>query len=324
MAALDESFWTRLAQAQGEFTSAPLDEENPHDRYRYASYASLIGAVRPALSKRGIAIVHSIEGAGTLEYGDDPTVCIRTRLVAADGEYDAGIIVLPVLGRTLRGGGHGDVDAQAYGASITYAKRYGLELALGIGREDDNSIDKQPQAQNQRRVDRDTGEVAGPRTNEDLAPPNSPVGKLQLRLQEMDVPWHLFLEYLNVVAIDEWLERGHTLGQAWNTYQVGVLREYLFRDHFIDWPEFLTFLGVETWEQYVEADGTVDSARERFEEDLERRQTGCITCNGFVEFLRVQCKKCSGGKDETGAPVEADGNAEDTAEISQGDAQERF
>ena len=130
-----EGFYTRLAKAQAEFTNAVLDESNEYDRYKYASYGSLIAAARPALNAANIAVLHSIEATHELPNlllkGKGPNVAVRTVLQADDGAYDAGVVSVPVRGRSLKGGGEGPVDAQAYGAAITYAKRYGMELALG-------------------------------------------------------------------------------------------------------------------------------------------------------------------------------------------------
>ena len=141
-------FWTRLAEAQGEFGKAILDEENPQQGYRYASYASLIEAVKPALASRGIAIIHDIDEDDVFRMdsfqGFRQWVAVRTILKAADGEHDSGLVRVPVQGRWMRGGEmRQEAGVQEYGGAITYAKRYGLELALGISREDESSVDKQ-------------------------------------------------------------------------------------------------------------------------------------------------------------------------------------
>lgn len=142
-----EGFFSRLAKAQAEFVAADLDAKNPYIGYSYASYGSLIEAVRPALGKYGIAVLHSVVAP---EIETQPAIGIRTMLVADDGRYDTGVVSVPVTPRFLEGGRQAPVDAQAYGAAITYAKRYGLELALGIGREDTDSVDQRPQPAKQR------------------------------------------------------------------------------------------------------------------------------------------------------------------------------
>ena len=144
---MNDGFYARLAMAQAEFSNAALDEENPFDRFKYASYASLVAAARPHLNKHRIAALHFVE-CGVVEANEhnvqEHWVGIKTVLRDDSESYDAGTIWIPVLGRSLRGGGVGPIDAQAYGAAITYGKRYGLELALGIGREDEGSVDQQP------------------------------------------------------------------------------------------------------------------------------------------------------------------------------------
>lgn len=141
-------FYARLAAAQLEYQVAAKDQANRYDGYTYASYAALVDAVRRPLSERGIAIVQL-----AVDPPDDargPAVSIRTILAADDYQLDTGVVTIPVRGRRMRGGEQGEIDAQAYGAAYTYARRYGLELATGLAREDSDSIDQQPSAPVQR------------------------------------------------------------------------------------------------------------------------------------------------------------------------------
>ena len=163
-----KDFWTRLAEAQGEFGKAILDESNPQQGYRYASYASLTEAVRPALSSRGIAIVHDVDEDDMVEMdffqGYRQWVSVRTILKAADGEYDSGLVRVPVQGRWQRGGeSRHEAGVQDYGSALTYAKRYGLEIVLGISREDEDSVDKQPQRATQEQPAREQRQQRQPR-----------------------------------------------------------------------------------------------------------------------------------------------------------------
>ena len=63
------------------------------------------------------------------EYG--PVVALTTRLIHASGEWieDTLIMPIPVVGKSN--------DAQAYGAALTYARRYALTAMLGIVADED-------------------------------------------------------------------------------------------------------------------------------------------------------------------------------------------
>lgn len=116
-AALDEA----LAKAQGEIEAAAKDKVNPAFRSKYADLTSVWDAIRPALSKHGIAVtqwpVHST----------DNRVHIVTRL-AHKGEWIRAAFSVPV----------GKPDAHGYGSAVTYAKRYTLAAAVGVVADDDD------------------------------------------------------------------------------------------------------------------------------------------------------------------------------------------
>jgi len=110
-----------LAKAQGEIESAAKDRMNPAFRSKYADLTSVWAAIRPALSKHGIAVtqwpVHST----------DNRLHIVTRL-AHDGEWIRALFSVPVQKQ----------DAHGYGSAATYAKRYSLAAAIGVVADDDD------------------------------------------------------------------------------------------------------------------------------------------------------------------------------------------
>ena len=63
-----------LAAAQGEMSNPPKNCKNPHFGNRYADLASVLDALRPILSKHGIAYVQTVDGDGA-------TVTVSTRLM---------------------------------------------------------------------------------------------------------------------------------------------------------------------------------------------------------------------------------------------------
>jgi hypothetical protein len=111
-----------LVKAQAAMNHAAKDSKNPHFKSSYSSLASVIDAVRPALSGNGLAFVQKLH---TAESG----VSVETVLIHESGqELSCGILFVPASKQ----------DAQGYGSALTYAKRYGLQAALGIASEDDD------------------------------------------------------------------------------------------------------------------------------------------------------------------------------------------
>ncbi len=110
-----------LAKAQGEIEAASKDKINPAFRSKYADLSSVWAAIRPALSKHGIAItqwpIHS----------EDNRLHIVTRL-AHDGEWIRAHFSIPVQKQ----------DPHGYGSATTYAKRFSLAAAVGVVADDDD------------------------------------------------------------------------------------------------------------------------------------------------------------------------------------------
>jgi hypothetical protein len=116
-AKLDEA----LAKAQGEIEAASKDSVNPHFKSKYADLTAVWSAIRPALSKHGIAVTQ------WLLHSDDARLHIITR-VAHAGEWLRCEFSIPV----------GKLDAHGYGSAVTYAKRYSLAAAIGVVADDDD------------------------------------------------------------------------------------------------------------------------------------------------------------------------------------------
>lgn len=110
-----------LAKAQGEIEAAAKDKVNPAFRSKYADLTSVWAAIRPALSRHGIAItqwpIHS----------DDSRLHIVTRL-AHDGEWIRAHFSIPVVKQ----------DPHGYGSATTYAKRFSLAACVGVVADDDD------------------------------------------------------------------------------------------------------------------------------------------------------------------------------------------
>jgi hypothetical protein len=117
-----EAISKALVKAQAAMSHAAKDAKNPHFKSAYSSLASVIDAVRPALSSNGLAFVQKLHTA-------DGGVAVETVLIHESGqEMSFGVLFIPATKQ----------DAQGYGSAISYAKRYSLQAALGIASEDDD------------------------------------------------------------------------------------------------------------------------------------------------------------------------------------------
>ena len=116
-----------LAKAQGQMKMAEFDAVNPAFKKpdgkasRYATLASIINAVRPALSANGIAYIQRVAPS-------DAGVTVETVFYGHGGELATGPVLVPVDKRT----------AQGIGSALTYARRFSLAMACGIAADDDD------------------------------------------------------------------------------------------------------------------------------------------------------------------------------------------
>jgi hypothetical protein len=109
-----------LAKVQGEVANPVFNKTNPHFKSSYADLASVLNAVRPALSKHSIAIMQmtNLEEAGVVLY---------TRLTHSSGQWIES--VYPVTTSSKH---------QEIASSLTYAKRLSLSAIVGVAGEDDD------------------------------------------------------------------------------------------------------------------------------------------------------------------------------------------
>jgi hypothetical protein len=115
--------WTEaFVKAQAEFPTIPKTKTADMGTYSY-SYADLgdtIEAVRPILTKHGLAFAQSA-------VTEDDKIGIETRIYHTAGHVEVfGPLYLPAGG-----------DARAAGSAVTYARRYSLTAALGITSDED-------------------------------------------------------------------------------------------------------------------------------------------------------------------------------------------
>ena len=111
-----------LVKAQKAFGPAPKTSTNPHFRSKYADLSACVEAVIDALNDNGIALVQKC-------YESERGVTVETVFVHESGEtLEAGRLTVPATKQ----------DAQGFGSSLTYGRRYSLMAACGIAPEDDD------------------------------------------------------------------------------------------------------------------------------------------------------------------------------------------
>lgn len=111
-----------LVKAQKAFAPALKSATNPHFKSRYADLAACIEAVVDALNANGIMLSQQTREC---ENG----VIVDTVFIHESGEMlSCGPLHVPASKQ----------DAQGYGSSLTYARRYSLMAACGIAPEDDD------------------------------------------------------------------------------------------------------------------------------------------------------------------------------------------
>jgi len=117
-----------LAAAQKNFLSAKKNNANSHFKNKYADLQSVIEAVKDSLCEHGISFIQSPTEAVNPTDGDF-SLRLTTTLLHTSGEWIADTAVCPLVKR----------DPQAFGAAVTYLRRYCLSAMLGIYQADSDA-----------------------------------------------------------------------------------------------------------------------------------------------------------------------------------------
>jgi len=110
-----------LLEVQKELDHAKADAVNPHFKSNYVKFEDLWDYAKEALNGKGILIQQ-------LSHECEVGACIETVLHGHGASMSTGKMVVRADKPT----------AQAFGSAITYAKRYSLSMALGIGADKDD------------------------------------------------------------------------------------------------------------------------------------------------------------------------------------------
>lgn len=131
---VEASIASAYVAAFAEIEGAVKDAKNPHFKSKYADLPAVIAAVKPALTKHGLAFTQPCQPS-------EDGVTVRTVLHHVSGEsMDLGSLFVPANKK----------DAQGFGSALTYARRYALVSAFGVPTEDDDgnaataSMSRQP------------------------------------------------------------------------------------------------------------------------------------------------------------------------------------
>ena len=114
-----------LAKAQSEIRGAQKKSVNPFFKSNYADLHTVIESSFPFLSKHGLSVIQGNDS-------DPGSFYVTTMLLHESGQWIKSTLKMPIT----------KADAQGIGATMTYARRYGLSAIVGIAQYDDdgNSI----------------------------------------------------------------------------------------------------------------------------------------------------------------------------------------
>lgn len=95
---------------------------NPHLKNKYADLGAVQDACADALEANHLAVMQCPVPS------DDNKLHLETMLIHESGEWISAIMVIPLPKQ----------DPQGYGATLTYARRYGLAAMMGVTQDDDD------------------------------------------------------------------------------------------------------------------------------------------------------------------------------------------
>lgn len=111
-----KELYTALAKAQGQYKKVTYNRENPYFKSSYADLDAIIEAVRPALSNNGLAFIQQIR------INDEGQTILHSILTHASGEWiESRCRIVPAKN-----------DAQTFGSTLSYQKRYAAISLLGV------------------------------------------------------------------------------------------------------------------------------------------------------------------------------------------------
>lgn len=114
-----------LLEVQQELSHAKASATNPHFKSQYVPFEALWDYAKEHLNARGILIQQ-------MSHECEVGACIETLLIGFGDSLSTGKMIVRADKPT----------AQSFGSAVTYAKRYSLSMALGIGADKDDDANK--------------------------------------------------------------------------------------------------------------------------------------------------------------------------------------
>ncbi len=111
-----------LAHAQSQFKGAIKDSANPFFKSNYADLESCWTAIREPLTKNGLSVAQLVQMEG-------PIPVLETMLLHTSGQFISS--KSPIICAKQN-------DPQAFGAAITYMRRFNLSAIVGLTQVDDD------------------------------------------------------------------------------------------------------------------------------------------------------------------------------------------
>ena len=111
-----------ILQAQKTITHTVKDAANPYFKSSYATLENVIGRAKEAFNEQGVFFQQ-------VSHENPEGATIETILIGHGGSLSTGKVSVPVDKK----------DPQKYGGALTYARRYSLTMAAGIGSVDDDA-----------------------------------------------------------------------------------------------------------------------------------------------------------------------------------------
>jgi len=111
-----KELFTALSKAQGEYKAMTYNRENPYFKAAYADLDAIMKSVRPSLTKYGLAFIQQIR------ITDEGQTILHSILTHSSGQWmESRMRIVPPKN-----------DAQTFGSTLTYHKRYAAISILGV------------------------------------------------------------------------------------------------------------------------------------------------------------------------------------------------
>lgn len=125
MSEAKSKLYENLLSVQRNLSHATASATNPHFKSQYVPFEALWDYAKEALNERGILIQQ-------ISHECEVGACIETILIGYGEAFGTGKMIVRADKPT----------AQSFGSAVTYAKRYSLSMALGIGADKDDDANK--------------------------------------------------------------------------------------------------------------------------------------------------------------------------------------